>query len=97
MDEEESTDTFRVEYAIVPCAVLASFINYGFSVMEIMWSFSIFLEAVAILPQLHMLKRTGQAEALTRYYILALGSYRALYILNWIHRCVAWHPNIVGT
>jgi len=88
MDEEESTDTFRVEYAIIPCAVLASFINYRFSPTEILWSFSIFLEAVAILPQLHMLRRTGQAEALTRYYIVAFGSYRAFYIPNWIHRYI---------
>jgi len=86
MDEEESTDTFRVEYVLIPCAILASVINYQFTAMEILWSFSIFLEAVAILPQLHMLKRTGQAEALTRYYIVAFGSYRAFYILNWIYR-----------
>lgn len=88
MDEEESTDTFRVEYVLSPCLVMALFINYHFGVSEILWSFSIFLEAVAILPQLHMLRRTGQAEALTRYYIFALGSYRALYIPNWILRCV---------
>ena len=88
MDEEVSTDTFRVEYAIVPCAVLALFIHHIFRLMDILWSFSIFLEAVAILPQLHMLNLTGQAEALTRYYIVTLGIYRALYILNWIYRCV---------
>jgi len=86
MDEEESTDTFRVEYLLLPCLIMALLINYHFMVTEIFWSFSIFLEAVAILPQLHMLRRTGQAEALTRYYIIALGSYRALYILNWIYR-----------
>jgi len=94
MDEEESTDTFRVEYPLLPCLVMALFINYHFSVTEIFWSFSIFLEAVAILPQLHMLGCTGQAEALTRYYIIALGSYRALYILNWIYRCVFDTPTL---
>lgn len=88
MDEEESTDTFRVEYVLIPCAVLASFINYQFTATEILWSFSIFLEAVAILPQLHMLRRTGQAEALTRYYIVAFCSYRAFYIPNWIYRYI---------
>ena len=90
MDEEESTDTFRVEFTIIPCAILAYFIHYRFTVTEILWSFSIFLEAVAILPQLHMLKRTGQAEALTRYYIVTLGTYRAMYIFNWIYRCVVF-------
>ncbi len=51
-----------------------------------LWSFSVYLEAVAILPQLFMLSRTGEAETITTHYIFALGSYRALYILNWIWR-----------
>lgn len=53
-----------------------------------MWSFSIFLESVAILPQLFMLQRTGEAETITTHYLAALGVYRALYIPNWIYRCV---------
>jgi ER lumen protein retaining receptor len=52
----------------------------------VLWSFSIFLETVAILPQLFQLSRTGEAETITIHYIFALGSYRALYILNWIYR-----------
>lgn len=86
MDDEESTDTFRIELIILPSLILALIFNYSFTFTEIAWAFSIFLEALAILPQLHMLKRTGQAEALTRYYILTLGCYRGLYILNWIYR-----------
>ncbi|VDN01978.1 unnamed protein product [Thelazia callipaeda] len=52
----------------------------------IAWSFSIYLEAVAIMPQLFMLSRTGSAETITAHYLFALGVYRALYILNWIYR-----------
>lgn len=88
MDDEVSTDTFRLEFILGPVSILSLLIHYRFSPMEVLWSFSIILESVAIIPQLHMLKITGQAEALTRYYILALGSYRAFYILNWIYRCV---------
>jgi len=51
-----------------------------------LWSFSIWLESVAILPQLFMLQRTGEAEAITTHYLFALGAYRALYIPNWIYR-----------
>jgi ER lumen protein retaining receptor len=54
--------------------------------MEILWSFSIFLEAVAILPQLFMLQRTGEADTIDTHYLAALGAYRALYIPNWIYR-----------
>lgn len=51
-----------------------------------MWALSIYLEAVAILPQLFMLQRTGEAEAITTHYLAALGAYRGLYIPNWIYR-----------
>jgi ER lumen protein retaining receptor len=56
------------------------------TVLEVLWSFSIYLEAVAILPQLMMLQRTGEAETITTHYLFALGMYRALYIPNWIYR-----------
>lgn len=55
---------------------------------EILWTFSIYLESVAIFPQLFMLQRTGEAEMITTHYLAALGIYRALYIPNWIYRYV---------
>src|SRR5215475_3295404 len=60
-----------------------------------MWSFSIWLESVAILPQLFMIQRTGEADTITTHYLFALGLYRALYIPNWIYRYFAenyWDP-----
>jgi ER lumen protein retaining receptor len=54
--------------------------------MELLWSFSIWLESVAILPQLFMLQRTGEAETITTHYLAALGLDRGLYIPNWMYR-----------
>ena len=51
-----------------------------------LWAFSIWLESVAILPQLFMLQRTGEAETITTHYLFALGAYRGLYIPNWVWR-----------
>ncbi|KAJ3310765.1 ER lumen protein-retaining receptor 3 [Boothiomyces sp. JEL0838] len=80
-------DTVRLEFLIIPCALLACFVHYnGSSIMEITWAFSIYLEAVAILPQLFQLSRTGEAETITAHYLFALGAYRACYILNWIYK-----------
>ena len=79
-------DTFRVEFLLAPAALLAVVLNHEFSVMEILWTFSIYLESVAILPQLFMVSKTGEAETITSHYLFALGSYRGLYILNWIYR-----------
>jgi len=83
---DRNHDTFRVEFLVLPCLVLSLVINHDFSIMEILWTFSIYLESVAILPQLFMLSKTGEAETITSHYLFALGSYRALYILNWIYR-----------
>jgi ER lumen protein retaining receptor len=91
---DPAIDTLRLEYLIGPTAVLALIFNYGWSsdastIKEIFWAFSIYLEAVAILPQLFMLQRTGEAETITTHYLFALGAYRALYIPNWIYRYFA--------
>ena len=127
-------DILRVEYLIVPCAILALIFNDEFTPFEvrhvlcgfrtllsrrsrlgcgqrqrrvgqILWAFSIYLESVAIMPQLFMLQRSGEAETITAHYLFALGSYRGLYVLNWIHRYVyeghvdyvAWVAGLVQT
>ena len=54
--------------------------------MQICWQMSIYLEALAILPQLTLLMRTENIDNLTGNYVFLLGAYRALYILNWIYR-----------
>lgn len=51
-----------------------------------LWTFSIYLESVAILPQMVLLQRTRNVDNLTGNYVFLLGAYRALYILNWIYR-----------
>lgn len=53
---------------------------------QILWTFSIYLESVAILPQLFMISKTGEAETITTHYLFFLGLYRALYLINWVWR-----------
>lgn len=53
---------------------------------QILWTFSIYLEAVAIMPQLYMVSKTGEAETITSHYLFCLGLYRCLYIFNWVWR-----------
>ncbi|KAG6381972.1 ER lumen protein retaining receptor-domain-containing protein [Boletus reticuloceps] len=85
---DPSVDTFKIQYLLGPCFLLSLIFNYRFSLTEVLWTFSIYLEAVAIFPQLFMLQRTGEAETITTHYLAALGIYRALYIPNWIYRYV---------
>lgn len=100
---DPNLDTFRVQYLLGAAAVLAILFPYEYTFWEMSWAFSIWLESVAILPQLFMLQRTGEAETITTHYLFALGLYRALYIPNWIYRYltethhkVDWIAGIAG-
>ncbi|OXA55608.1 ER lumen protein-retaining receptor [Folsomia candida] len=85
---DSNHDSFRIEFLLLPVTLLALIVNHEFSFMEVLWTWSIYLEAVAILPQLFMVSKTGEAETITSHYLFALGAYRGLYILNWIYRYI---------
>lgn len=103
---DKEHDTFRVIFLIVPAFLLALIHDEDFSISEILWRFSLWLESVAILPQLFLLQKTGSVENLTADYVFCLGSYRAFYVLNWIYRFltepgyrqwIAWITGIIQT
>ncbi|CAN8290841.1 unnamed protein product [Cochlearia groenlandica] len=83
---DERLDTFPHQYVLLACFVLALLLHQKFTYQEVCWAFSIYLEAVAILPQLVMLQRSGNVDNLTGQYVLFLGAYRGLYVINWIYR-----------
>uniref|UniRef100_A0A7S4HZU3 ER lumen protein-retaining receptor n=1 Tax=Odontella aurita TaxID=265563 RepID=A0A7S4HZU3_9STRA len=90
---DKAQDTFlHWRYAVAPCAVIATIthlIGSGFrrfELLELLWTFSIYLESIAILPQLIVLQRYREVENLTGNFIFFMGAYRAFYILNWIWR-----------
>jgi len=83
---DRDQDTFRHEFILLPCALLALLTTHDYAPLELLWTFSILLEALAILPQLALLQRTGNVDNLTGGYVALLGSYRALYIANWTYR-----------
>lgn len=51
-----------------------------------LWNLSYILESVCVLPQLLLLRQTTVPTVIDSYYLLALGLYRGLYVLNWITR-----------
>ncbi|XP_006654688.1 ER lumen protein-retaining receptor A [Oryza brachyantha] len=99
---DRDQDTFRHVVLVAASFVLALIFNERFTFREICWAFSIYLEAVAILPQLVLLQRSRNVDNLTGQYVLFLGAYRAFYILNWIYRYFTeghtsrWIPWIAG-
>jgi ER lumen protein retaining receptor len=95
-------DAFKHYFLIPPCFVLALMVHHAFNVVEVLWSFSLYLEAVAILPQLVLLQRSRNIDNLTGNYVFLLGAYRGLYLINWIYRFfmekhqVRWIPWLSG-
>lgn len=87
---ERTHDSFRHwHFAVAPCAVVAvitSVVQSNYSIIDTFWIFSIYLEALAIVPQLVVLQRYREVENLTSHYVFFLGAYRLLYIFNWIYR-----------
>jgi ER lumen protein retaining receptor len=56
------------------------------TLFEMLWTFSIVLESVCVLPQLLLLRQTTVPTVIDSFYLVTLGSYRGFYILNWIYR-----------
>lgn len=54
--------------------------------MQLLWVFSEILESVCIIPQLLLLRQTAVPTVIDSFYLVTLGTYRFLYILNWIVR-----------
>lgn len=79
-------DTFRMEVLLILALGLGFLINHDFTFMEITWTFSEYLESVLMLPQMFMIFKMGKSELPTTLYLIVIGSYRALYGINWIWR-----------
>jgi hypothetical protein len=60
----------------------------GSGFLKFLWVFSEILEAVCIIPQLVLLRQTTVPTVIGSFYLVALGLYRFLYVLNWIDRAI---------
>jgi len=89
-------DTFRIEFLILGAAVGAILVNHELTAMEVLWTFSIYLESVAILPQLSMSSKVKGVEPAILGYLACLASHKLFYIFNWVHRYYNEHGNYDG-
>ncbi len=112
---DKENDTFRLPLVLIAAAIVGTIVSlpnvffghglhypFTFRPFELLWGISIVLEAVSILPQLLLLARTHEIESFTSSYIACLGSYRALYIVNWIYKAIkgqkrqSWFVYVAG-
>lgn len=98
---DKNVDSFRIEFIVIPSVVMSLIWNEEFTIFEVLYTFSLWLEAFAIVPQLYIIHNQakisgGFVENLTSHYVFTLGGYRVLYAFNWIYKAFTmmnyWHP-----
>jgi ER lumen protein retaining receptor len=80
---DRESDSLWHYYIYLAALLLAILIHKSFNPIDFLWSFSVWLEALAILPQLYMIYKLKDIENITAHYILFLGLYRICYIFHW--------------
>ena len=79
-------DSFPHVY-LIPFALIMTFIIHkDWTWWGLTWSFSLWLESVAVFPQITIISNSNGTLAYIAHYLAALGSYRFFYILLWIYR-----------
>ena len=84
---DEYSDTVPFYYLAVPTFVIAFVIHTSlnrFFPTDVLWTFSMYLEAFAVFPQLKLFfNKKGQIEAYTSHYVALCGLSRILSLLFW--------------
>ena len=95
MYQDRIRSTYRPEHDAIhhwvviflPCLLFVIVGSMIRTLYELYWCLSIVLESVALIPQAYMFRKYRQVENLTGgAFLLAMGMYRGLYILNWVVR-----------
>ena len=88
--DREKEDNFPHIY-LVPFALFMTFlIHKDRTWWGLTWSFSLWLESVAVFPQITIIEKKKGTLAYIAHYLAALGSYRFFYIILWIYRYVQY-------
>lgn len=83
----DELDTLKTHYVVIPCLILAFIAHPGTShnfVHRILWAVCVYLEAVSVLPQLQMMRKSQVVERFTAHYVFALGIARFLSCAHWL-------------
>lgn len=84
---ERRNDTCNLSVIIIPCITAAMILTNEYSVLEVLWTFSEFIEGFSMVPQYIFCyrERLGKDWG-TSLYVISLGGYRVFYALNWIYK-----------
>merc|ERR1711924_6290 len=84
---QRGNDTCNLSVILVPCVTIAFLLTDDYSILEICWTFSEFVEGFAMVPQyIFCYREKGTRDWGAGLYVICLGSYRVSYALNWIYK-----------
>jgi len=83
---EKRHDTFHVAFILVLCLPFAYFSMSFKSFESFMLAYSLWVESVAIVPQLVLLGRSRKLVVMTRDCIFFMSVYRLFYVMNWVYK-----------
>lgn len=84
---ERNKDTCSLVIIFMPCLTASILLSNEYSALEMLWTFSQFLEGFAMVPQYIFCYRDRQASDMgVLFYVLSLGGYRVFYACNWIYK-----------
>lgn len=90
---ERSKDTCNLVIIFALSFPAALLLTNEHSVLEILWTFSEFLEVFAMVPQYIFCYRDRNTSLGVALYMFCFGSYRVIYALIWIYRASIWGPH----
>ncbi|XP_014220519.1 ER lumen protein-retaining receptor 3-like isoform X3 [Trichogramma pretiosum] len=82
---ERKFDAFRMELLMLPCAVFSLFLSERFETVAVLQTFGLFLQSVAIVPQVYLVSKRKQVEAVVVSYVACLGLHLGCYISHWLY------------
>lgn len=85
---DEKHDSLRISVILVIAIIPSLFSMIKPNLMFFFYSYSLWVECVAILPQLLFLVRSVKFDLMDREYVFFLSIYRLFYLLNWIYKMV---------
>lgn len=87
---ERQKDTCSIPVILLPCCTASLLMADEHSILEVLWTFSQFLEGFAMVPQYIFSYRDRAARDMgVSLYVMCLGGYRVFYACNWIYK--KWH------
>lgn len=80
-------DSFPHNYTIYPASIVLTLLFHvtftGHEIYQYAWSFSVILEAFALVPQIYLMNRVQGVEVFTGAFVTFLGLYRYFYVVHW--------------